>query len=211
VALPLSHGVGSSEIAERIARTAARLFASDGYDATSVRNIVEAAAVTKPTLYYYFDSKEALAETLLTDAIEKLTVGVREILARPGTATDKLIALIEEHFRLCRDDPDRARFAYAMFFGPRSSHVSGVLAELGQGLAELVSHVVGALADERIIARERTEECTAAVRGLITIYTMDYLYRNLKLDDDLPRRLVMDLLDGFANHAARAAGEPRRN
>ena len=60
VSLPVSHGVASSEIAERIARSAARLFASEGYDATSVRNIVEAAAVTKPTMYYYFDSKEAL-------------------------------------------------------------------------------------------------------------------------------------------------------
>ena len=55
--IPVTNSPSTSEMAERIARVAARLFAADGYDATSVRNIVEAAAVTKPTLYYYFSSR----------------------------------------------------------------------------------------------------------------------------------------------------------
>jgi AcrR family transcriptional regulator len=42
-----------SETARHIARVAARLFAARGYDATPVRAIVEAAGVTKPTLYYH--------------------------------------------------------------------------------------------------------------------------------------------------------------
>jgi AcrR family transcriptional regulator len=50
-----------SPVARQIARTAAKLFASRGYDATSIREIVEAAGVAKPTLYYYFGSKEGLA------------------------------------------------------------------------------------------------------------------------------------------------------
>ncbi len=199
MSVPVSHGVASSEIADRIARAAARLFASEGYDATSVRNIVEAAAVTKPSLYYYFESKELLAQRLLTDALDNLAVGMRGIIAGPGTATEKLAAIIEEHFRLCREQPDLARFLYAMFFGPRNSHLSAMMAGLGQQLTELVASVVASLASERIIAAERIEECTAAVRGLVAIYTMDYLYRDLNLDAGLARRLVSDLLDGFAD------------
>ena len=37
---------------ERILIAAATLFANKGYAGTSVREIVEAAGVTKPTLYY---------------------------------------------------------------------------------------------------------------------------------------------------------------
>ena len=51
----------ASPAAADIARVAARLFASRGFDATSVREIVEGAGVAKPTLYYYFQSKEGLA------------------------------------------------------------------------------------------------------------------------------------------------------
>ncbi len=66
--IPAPAGVESSEITRRIARVAAQLFATLGYDATSVRNIVEAAEVTKPTLYYHFQSKEGLAHALLDTA-----------------------------------------------------------------------------------------------------------------------------------------------
>ncbi len=51
-----------------ILRVAARLFATRGFEATSVREIVEAAGVTKPTLYYYFGSKEGLATGALDRA-----------------------------------------------------------------------------------------------------------------------------------------------
>ena len=54
-----------SPVARHIARAAARLFAERGYDATSVREIVEAAGVAKPTLYYYFRSKEGLRRRFL--------------------------------------------------------------------------------------------------------------------------------------------------
>ena len=61
-----------SPVARHIARAAARLFAERGYDATSVREIVEAAGVAKPTLYYYFRSKEGLAQALFTVPLTNL-------------------------------------------------------------------------------------------------------------------------------------------
>ena len=108
-----------AEIPARIARAAAHLFATEGYDATSVRHIVEAASVTKPTLYYYFESKEGLARALLTTPIRRLTTTLDSFVSGPAPATEKLAAVIDEHLKLCRDDPDMARFAYALFFGPR--------------------------------------------------------------------------------------------
>jgi AcrR family transcriptional regulator len=45
---------------ERILAAAVRLFAEQGFDATSVQQIVEDAAVTKGALYHYFGSKNEL-------------------------------------------------------------------------------------------------------------------------------------------------------
>jgi AcrR family transcriptional regulator len=45
---------------ERLLETAIGMFAAKGYAGTSVREIVERAAVSKPVLYYYFKSKEGL-------------------------------------------------------------------------------------------------------------------------------------------------------
>jgi AcrR family transcriptional regulator len=45
---------------ERILTSAVRLFAEQGFDATSVQQIVADAEVTKGALYHYFDSKNQL-------------------------------------------------------------------------------------------------------------------------------------------------------
>src|SRR5438874_13323051 len=84
----------SGLVARHIAQVAARLFAARGYDATPVRAIVEAAGVTKPTLYYHYGSKEGLAQALLTEPISRLNDNLRKILDGPGDAVSKLVRKI---------------------------------------------------------------------------------------------------------------------
>ena len=50
---------------QRIQRAALRLFADCGYAGASVQAMVDAAKVTKPTLYYYFKSKAGLYQSLI--------------------------------------------------------------------------------------------------------------------------------------------------
>ncbi len=47
---------------ERILLEASKLFAERGFDAPSVREICEAAGVSKPTLYYHFDSRAGVIQ-----------------------------------------------------------------------------------------------------------------------------------------------------
>ncbi len=49
-----------SAVETRILAAAVRLFAEQGFDGTSVQEIVERAEVTKGALYHYFDSKNDL-------------------------------------------------------------------------------------------------------------------------------------------------------
>ena len=64
-----------SDTKHKIFLSAAELFARDGYYKISVREICEAAHVTKPVLYYYFKDKENLLEELVNETyfhMEKL-------------------------------------------------------------------------------------------------------------------------------------------
>ena len=47
---------------ETILQCALELFYKRGYDAAGVKEIVEMAGITKPTMYYYFKSKLGLLE-----------------------------------------------------------------------------------------------------------------------------------------------------
>jgi len=57
---------------QKIFNAAAELFARDGYHKTSVREICEAAKVTKPVLYYYFKDKETLLEALMIETYSRM-------------------------------------------------------------------------------------------------------------------------------------------
>lgn len=66
-----------SDTKNKIFQAAAELFSRDGFHNVSVREICEAADVTKPVLYYYFKDKENLLFELVKDTqdvIDKLKV-----------------------------------------------------------------------------------------------------------------------------------------
>ena len=65
--------VSESAIASKLLEAAVRLFATKGYPATSTREIVEAAGVTKPMLYYYFQNKEGLLAAAIGHFLEPVS------------------------------------------------------------------------------------------------------------------------------------------
>lgn len=56
-------------------------FYSKGYENTSVRDIVDEAGVAKGTFYYYFDSKQAILEALVTELTAQKLALFQEIVA----------------------------------------------------------------------------------------------------------------------------------
>lgn len=187
----------SSAMARHIAQVAARLFAARGYDATPVRAIVEAAGVTKPTLYYHFGSKEGLAQALLTMPMTRLVETSRRILDGPGTAEEKLVAMLDAHLAWCRENPDRVRFIHAVFFGPLGSSLAGELERIAAAMNELTVDTGRRMAEAALIEPARAADFALAMRGLIMSHTMNYLYCGGELPPDLARRLAGDLLRGF--------------
>src|SRR5580658_10820296 len=58
---------------DRILKTAVRLFAERGYEATSVRTLAAKAHVNQAAISYHFKSKDGLYRDVLRDAIHALT------------------------------------------------------------------------------------------------------------------------------------------
>ncbi len=80
----------------RLLREAAELFNRKGYAATSVGEIVAAARVTKPVLYYHFESKEGLYLSLMEEGLESFRATLEAALQRDkGTVADRITRLCE--------------------------------------------------------------------------------------------------------------------
>ncbi len=198
----------SNEVARHIARVAARLFAERGYEATSVREIVEEAGVAKPTLYYYFGSKEGLAKALVSDPLEALVERLRQAVEKEPDPLRSLELVLEAHFAFCREDPDRMRFLHALIFGPPGSGMGSQMKCCASKLIGWTKAAVARCAEAGIIAEDRVEACATVCRGVIVVSNIDFLYGGKPLEVDRARRLVADLLHGFDARRGAGGSEP---
>lgn len=88
---------------------ALEVFSAQGYRATRLEQIAEAAGVTKGAIYYYFDTKEELLKQALQSRIGAVFSGI-ESKAREeaGSSLDRLRAVLRAAFSTwCR--PETAR------------------------------------------------------------------------------------------------------
>ncbi|MBN1466279.1 TetR/AcrR family transcriptional regulator [candidate division KSB1 bacterium] len=95
---------------EIIFRTAAHLFAQKGFDGVSMREISEQSGVTKPTIYYYFGSKEGIYEALIDSGLQHVISSFEEIAHIKVSAKDKLVMMTKKFFQLTVDAPDFSKF-----------------------------------------------------------------------------------------------------
>lgn len=137
--------------AERILSTALDLFAVKGYDATAVREICEAAGITKPTLYHFYGSKDGVLEALVTSGFERFRRLVDSALETPGTFRDKVKVVARALFKSATDQPLYWRFMHSIVWAPPGT------APKTANCQEFYEGVVGALAVAANEAAERGE------------------------------------------------------
>ncbi|GHD30733.1 TetR/AcrR family transcriptional regulator [Halioglobus pacificus] len=82
---PLSKG---QRTAQRLLDEAQILFASQGYDATSLRQIATAADIKEPGIYNHFAGKEALYEAVLNRALTPLANAMADSVSQAGDIRD---------------------------------------------------------------------------------------------------------------------------
>lgn len=101
-----------------VLRSAAELFYRKGYAATTVREIVAAAGVTKPVLYYYFGNKEGIFLELVRAPFQRLQALLDECGNWRGKASEKVQTLLAGMFTLFCDNMEAARLMYSIYYGP---------------------------------------------------------------------------------------------
>ncbi|GAB3130273.1 TetR/AcrR family transcriptional regulator [Tsukamurella serpentis] len=84
----------------------AKLFAENGYRATTVRDIADAAGILSGSLYHHFDSKESMVDEILRAFLDRLFGEYREVLARGDDPRDQLRGCVIASFQAIDADPD---------------------------------------------------------------------------------------------------------
>lgn len=201
--------VEDNEAARQIAKAAARLFATRGYEATSTREIVEAAGVAKPTLYYHFGNKEGLAKALLVDPLAELVARLGEIVAERAGPAATLERILEAHFAYCREDPDRSRFFFAAKFGPPEGSTASLMECRNGELENPTDGVFRDCVEAGCVSPRDLDAFATMFRGMMVMSVIEFLYHDKPLGEDRAGTLVAALLRAFEGRATDAGRDDR--
>ncbi len=102
----------------RLMTAAIALFARKGYSATSVREIVAAAGVTKPVLYYHLGSKEGIFLAMMGEALAELEATATAAMNAGGSAAERIVRFLDGTFALVLEHLDAMRVLDAIYYGP---------------------------------------------------------------------------------------------
>ncbi len=128
----------AAQTRERLLDEALTLFSQRGYAATGIRDILQAAGVTQPTLYHHFEDKASLLQTLIERHYGESQQRLAEMVAGESTVASKLLAFVTSSFEYCCADPRVPRLMFQTYFGPTVPEIDGILDKLTEKRFRLV-------------------------------------------------------------------------
>jgi len=204
-------GAGDTAVVRRkILHEATRLFSAKGYNGVSVREIVEAAGVTKPTLYYYFPSKEQLFKRIIIDLLEDFRGQLEQEVAQPGTIRERLLRICEVHFEFARRNAEQCRLAYSVYFSSERNVIDFDFNAYYMRNFEKIGEVIAdGIASNELRAGNPMLMAFNFI-GVVNLYIMGMLYSPDDVTvDGLAERIVDLTLGGMARPGAEGHGGPQ--
>lgn len=184
---------------ERLLSAALTLFNNKGYAAASVREIVEAAGVTKPVLYYYFGKKEGIYLELMHGAYDTFESMAANAAALEGSAQERIIQFCCRLFDTSLERLPLVRLIYAIYYGPPQGAPNFDLEVYFIRMLEVIHQLVAAGVANGELRENDVEDVSRSVIAILTSAINEQLCRReMKLDRDGMVRMLRLLMDGIA-------------
>ena len=181
----------------RIRAAATRLFATRGYEAVGIQEIVEAAGITKPTLYHYFGSKRGLLDAVLDDHFAALFAAIDPVARYSGHLPNDLSALAQTYFRFAERHRAGYRLQLALWFAPPQSEAFAAITPHSTRQTALLEKLFLDSTRDNGNGRGRQRAYALTYLGTINTYIGLMLNDYLDLDDAVARRAIHQFMHGI--------------
>lgn len=136
-----------------IFESATRLFGTNGYAATTMRDIATAVGVLPGSLYTHIASKEELLSVIVESGIDRFLTMGEEVLTLRGSAEARLRAFISGHVQIVAEDPASIRVVYHQW-----RHLSGDARQRAVEKRRRYEGVLSTILDEGVASGDFTPQ-----------------------------------------------------
>ncbi len=208
----VNHQVDSAT-RQHLIQAALRSFARRGYAGTSVRQIVQEAGVTKPSLYYYFPDKASLFEAIVDRAHDERYQLMIQAAPRGRTVGEKLEEIVAAIFEFSLRNRELMRLAFATAFAA-SGETPGQTKCLEKGRRNfefICSLIREGQATDELSQHFGVEDLAMGIFGQLNSYVMvRLLVPDSPLDRAAAKRIVQLFLEGAGKGRRRSTHTARR-
>jgi TetR/AcrR family transcriptional regulator len=173
------------------------LFADRGYDAVGIQEIVDAAGVTKPTLYHYFGSKRGLLDALLAEHFRPLHRAIAQAAAYHGDLPLTLNQVATVYFGYASGRPLYYRLQLALWFALPGSAAFQAVSPLNEEQRRVLEEMFERAAEDHGAMRGRHRAYAMTFMGMINTYIALALNEHIELNDGLTDRAVHQFMHGI--------------
>jgi AcrR family transcriptional regulator len=182
---------------ERLLETASRLFASKGYASTSVREIVARAGVSKPVLYYHFQSKEGLYYAILEWGAEVQRKIIDDVFEVSGTVQRRIIFLYRRIYEEIQEHQGLYAMIHGLIYGPPQGAPAYDFSSYHRQMFEAIKHMCIEGLSSGELKKADTDEVAFLVLSLIDFSLNLEKIQPEIADPQRPERLLRLVFQGL--------------
>jgi len=167
-----------------------------------VREIVEAAGVTKPALYYHFESKEGVYLALFQETFAAFLATLAVPGSGAGSARERVLDLCDRAFQFSVAHLPLVRLMYAIYYGPPQGAPNFNFEASHEAVQSLIAAVVREGIESGEFKPIAVEDAMWAVVGALNIaMEVDLCHPEQSLGREGLARLLNAVFDGLATSA----------
>lgn len=180
---------------EKIISKALQLFSEQGYDSVGVSEIVGQCSVTKPTLYYYFGSKENLLQSIVQQYCFNLRTAISN-RAQQETSFEKMLAVAADAcLKFTSDNKPFMRLYFSLVFTPHSNKAYSIVKQE----AEAIQAVIEKLFDREQSFSSDKSFIAVSFIGLLNTFSTLILNNYITYSEQISSKMLQLFLNGARN------------
>jgi AcrR family transcriptional regulator len=186
-----------SNSSARILEAALALFSQKGYEATSTREICELAGITKPTLYYFYESKEGIYRALLREAMGEFVGLIDQGMSMAGGFQAKCRCFAQLAFARLLEKPALGRFLFAICWTPNTPLAAEVHTHYSNALRR-IADAADAAVERGEIRPGNTEARMLVLMGALAEAISSFLISGTpQLTPELANAIITAVFEGW--------------
>ena len=180
---------------QRIQDVALGLFAEQGYEKTSLREIAEHLDVTKAALYYHFKTKEEILVSIFDDLTQPILDLIEWGRTQPHTLETKQ-EIVRRYSETLAGAAPLFRFMQENQAAVRELRVGETFKERMQGLREIIIDPEADLTDQ-----------VRCVSAIFTMHAGMFFLQDITADPEAKRKAVLEVATDLVTQAHRGSAK----